>query len=137
MPRKELKDQQLKGFRKQLEGLRAKILHDIKNMQQANSPDNEDAAKESGHAMHIADVASDMYDREFNLNLASNDRELLQKIENALKRIEDGTYGLCLKTNKPIPIARLKAIPYAEYTVETQEEEERNGSGNGDGNGFK
>lgn len=131
MPRKELNEQQVKSFKKQLETLRSNILHDIKNMQQANSPDNEDATKESGHAMHIADVASDMYDREFNLNLASNDRELLQKIEGALKRIEDGTYGMCLKTNKPIPIARLKAIPYAEYTVEAQEEEERNGNGNG------
>jgi len=130
MARKELSKEQLTKFKKQLENLRVNLLHDIKNMQEANSPDNEDASKESGHAMHIADVASDMYDREFNLNLASNDRELLQKIESALKRIEDGTYGFCLKTNKPIPIARLKAIPYAEYTVEAQEEEDRNG-GNG------
>jgi RNA polymerase-binding transcription factor DksA len=74
----------------------------------------------------MADVATDMYDREFNLGLASNERELLQRVDAALKRIEDGSYGICLKSKKPIPQARLKAIPYAEYTVAAQEELEQN-----------
>jgi RNA polymerase-binding protein DksA len=68
-----------------------------------------------------------MYDREFNLSLASNDREMLQKIEAALARIAKGTFGLCLKTGKRIPEARLKAVPYAEYCLEAQEEMDSKG----------
>ena len=49
-------------------------------------------------------------------------REVLQKIEEALQRIEDGTYGFCLGTGKPIGQARLKAIPYAEHCLKHQEE---------------
>jgi DnaK suppressor protein len=73
----------------------------------------------------MADVATDMYDKEFNLGLASKEREILQKIEDALRRIEDGTYGYCLATGKPISQARLKAIPYVEYCLEYQEQLEK------------
>jgi len=127
MPGHKLDKKQLEGFKKILLKMREDILNDIKGMSSANHPDNgEGQTENAGHSMHMADVATDMYDREFTLGLASNDRELLQKIENALKRIEEGTYGICLKTKKPIPIARLKAIPYAEYTIQAQEELENN-----------
>ena len=81
-----------------------------------------DSSDVSGHVQHMADVATDMYDKEFSLGLASHDREVLHKINAALKRIDDGTYGFCLATGKPISQARLKAIPYAEYCLKYQEE---------------
>ena len=85
----------------------------------------EESVDVSGHVSHMADVATDMYDKEFSLGLASKDRELLQKIDEALERINNKTYGVCLGTKKPISQARLKAIPYAEYCLEYQEEIEK------------
>jgi len=124
--RKGLSQKQLDGFKKKLLKIKEDILFDISKMSGANGG-GQDAGGDmpSGHGLHMADVATDMYDREFALGLTSNDRELLQKVYDALKRIEDGTYGICLKSKKPIPIARLNAIPYTEYCLEVQEEIEK------------
>ncbi len=124
--KKKMNKAQLDYFKKRLTQMKEDLLHDIHNMDEVNSVDSKPSTGESsGHGMHMADAATDMYDREFNLGLASNERELLTKIDSALKRIDDGSYGLCLKSHKPIPAARLKAIPYAEYTVAAQEELEK------------
>jgi len=121
-----LNKKQLEYFRKRLLDIKEEIRHDIQNMNSVNEANTKDNSGDiSGHAQHMADVATDMYDREFTLGLASNDRELLNKVESALKRIEEGTFGICLKTKKPIPLARLKAIPYAEFCLEAQEEMEK------------
>jgi DnaK suppressor protein len=69
----------------------------------------------SDYSLHMADVATDNYDRDFNLNLVSNERKLLFEIDEAIKRIENKTYGICLSCNKYISKSRLKAIPYARY----------------------
>lgn len=128
MPHTKLSKKQLDYFKKRLQKIKEEILHDIRNMDQVNDANaKENSGDVSGHAQHMADVATDMYDREFTLGLASNDRELLNKVESALKRIQEGTYGICLKSKKTIPLARLKAIPYAEFCVEAQEELERGG----------
>lgn len=111
-------------YKKKLLNLKEEVLHDIKNM---NADNGEGAGENSvGHGMHMADVASDMYDREFSLNLASNDRELLQKVDEALVRIEKGEYGKCGECDKGIPVARLKALPYAVTCLKCQEELEKN-----------
>lgn len=112
-------------FKKLLLELKGKILGDIKSMSDENAGDQSDKGDLSGHAMHMADVATDMYDREFNLSLASTDREILQRIDAAMARIEKKTYGFCLKSGKKIPESRLKAIPYAEYCLEVQEDMDR------------
>lgn len=122
---KKLDKKKLEYYKKLLLRIKEELLHDIKNMSDANNG-NDDSGDVSGHVLHMADVATDMYDKEFNLGLASHDREVLQKIEDALKRIEDGTYGFCLGTGKPIAAARLKAIPYVEYCLKYQEELENN-----------
>jgi DnaK suppressor protein len=126
MPDK-LDAKKLDFFKKLLLKMKAQINGDIRSMADESEGDQSDKGDVSGHAMHMADVATDMYDREFNLSLASNDRELLQKIESALVRIDKGTFGMCLKTGKRIPEARLKAVPYAEYCLEVQEEMDRKG----------
>ncbi|NLE64979.1 MAG: molecular chaperone DnaK [Elusimicrobia bacterium] len=115
----------LEYFKSLLLAMKAKIQGDIRSMSDENQGDQSDKGDLSGHAMHMADVASDMYDREFNLSLASNDRELIRKINAALDRIEKKTYGFCLKSGKRIPDQRLKAVPYAEYCLEVQEEMDR------------
>jgi len=79
----------------------------------------------SGYTYHMADMASDVYERDFLLQLASGERDLLLKIDDALKRIEDGTYGFCVSCKKKIANTRLKAIPHALYCRDCQEQEEK------------
>ncbi|MCD4781506.1 MAG: hypothetical protein K8S27_13310 [Candidatus Omnitrophica bacterium] len=109
-------------FKKLLIKMKLDLIHDIRSMTHSPGSDENDSKDVSGHVMHMADVATDMYDREFNLGLASTEREILQKIDEALRRIEEGTFGVCLGTSKLIAKARLKAIPYAEYCLKYQEE---------------
>jgi len=127
MPVKKIDRKQTEAFKKSLIEIKEKILYDIKNMTGNNSHNGQEPREEpSGHGLHMADVATDMYDREFNLGLASNDREILNKVNDALKRIEDRTYGVCNSCKKPIAVVRLKAIPYAEMCRDCQEENEKN-----------
>jgi DnaK suppressor protein len=79
----------------------------------------------SGLGMHQADAGSDAYDRDFALNLLSQEQDALYEIEEALKRFDAGTYGICEMSGKPIPQARLEAIPFARFTVECQTQIEK------------
>lgn len=128
MAGKKLDKKQLEFFKKELLRVKEDILHDIKNMASVNSANaKESVADVAGqHGMHMADVATEMYDREFNLGLASNDRELLKRTESALKRIEEKVFGHCSQCKKSIPDVRLKAIPYVETCLKCQEEIEKN-----------
>jgi RNA polymerase-binding protein DksA len=67
---------------------------------------------------HMADIGTDNYDWDFTLGLVDSERKLIMEIDSALDRIENGTYGICEGSSKPIPKARLKAIPWARYCVE-------------------
>jgi len=82
----------------------------------------------SGYGLHMADVASDNYERDFNLSLVSNERRIVLEIDEALKRIDDSSYGICQMSGKPIAKTRLKAIPYAKYSKKCQEKIEKQGS---------
>jgi RNA polymerase-binding transcription factor DksA len=75
--------------------------------------------------MHQADAGSDSYDRDFALSLLSQEQDALYEIEEALKRVEAGTYGVCEMSGKSIPHARLEAIPFARFTVECQTQIEK------------
>ncbi len=108
-------------YKKLLIKLKENFLRDITNMSKDPGAKNGDSGDVSGHVLHMADVATDMYDREFNLGLASSEREVLNKIEQALKRVEENSFGICIECAKPIPSARLKAIPYAETCLKCQE----------------
>ena len=79
----------------------------------------------SAFGMHTGDAGSDAYDRDFALSLLSQERDSLFEIDAALKKIQDGNYGLCEISGKPIPHARLEALPFARYTVECQAELEK------------
>ncbi len=69
------------------------------------------------YSMHMADAATDSFDRDLMLCLVSFEQEALYEIDAALKRIEDGTYGICEWTGRPIPWARLVAIPWARFSL--------------------
>ena len=109
-------------YRKLLIKIKDQISGDIRNLANDNDGSANDRSGDvSGHALHMADVATDMYDREFAMGLAANDRELLAKINDAMIRIEDGTYGICIECKKPIAATRLKALPHAQTCMKCQE----------------
>ena len=84
-----------------------------------------EGSEASAFGMHQADAGSDAYDRDFALSLLSQEQDALYEIDQALKRIELGSYGVCEMSGKPIPRARLEAIPFARFTVECQSQLEK------------
>jgi DnaK suppressor protein len=84
-----------------------------------------EGSEASAFGMHQADAGSDAYDRDFALSLLSQEQDALYEIDQALKRIELGTYGTCEMSGKPIPHTRLEAIPFARFTVECQSQLEK------------
>ena len=88
----------------------------------------ESAQELAGYSLHMADSSTDNFDRDFALSLLSSDQDAIYEIEEALKRIEKNTYGVCELTGKPIPKARLEAIPWTRFTVQAQAQLERDGA---------
>jgi DnaK suppressor protein len=84
-----------------------------------------EGSEASAFGMHQADAGSDAYDRDFALSLLSQEQDALYEIDQALKRIDLGTYGVCEMSGKPIGHARLEAIPFARFTVECQSQLEK------------
>jgi len=88
----------------------------------------ESAQELPSYSLHMADSGTDNFDRDFALSLLSSDKDAVYEIEEALKRIERGSYGVCELTGKVIPKARLEAIPWTRFTVEAQAQLEREGA---------
>jgi RNA polymerase-binding transcription factor DksA/lipoprotein signal peptidase len=88
----------------------------------------DDAGDLSAYGQHMADAGTDTFDRDFALSLVSNEQEALSEIEAAIKRIRDGTYGICEITAKPISKERLLAVPFTRYSAEAQKQIERTGT---------
>lgn len=76
--------------------------------------------------IHMADIGSDNFEQEFTLGLIENEEEMLRAIDEALQRIEDGTFGKCEECGKAIRKTRLKAIPHARLCINCQRQEELN-----------
>jgi DnaK suppressor protein len=77
---------------------------------------------------HMADEGGSIQETDNDLAVRGNVEQVLEAIERALKKFDDGTYGLCEDTGEPIPEARLEALPYARYTVQAQEKREATGN---------
>ena len=88
----------------------------------------ESAEEMSNYSLHMADSGTDNFDRDFALSLLSSDQDAIYEIEEALKRIERNTFGICELSGKPIPKSRLEAIPWTRFTVEAQSQLEREGA---------
>ena len=109
-------------YYKNLLELRERLLNQMSGLAK------ESAEEMSTYSLHMADSGTDNFDRDFALSLLSSDQDAVYEIEEALKRIEKGTYGTCELTGKPIPKARLDAIPWTRFTVEAQAQLERDGA---------
>jgi DnaK suppressor protein len=111
---------EIEEFRRMLLEKRAEILGDVSTLHnEALNKDRRDAAGDlSSMPIHMADLGSDNYELEFTLGLIEGERAILKEIDEALERMQQGTYGLCLATGRPIGKARLRAKPWAKYSYE-------------------
>jgi DnaK suppressor protein len=121
-----LKRKDLNHFRDLLLVKRAELVGDLNSLET-------EALRSSGGDLshmpiHMADIGSDTYEQDFMLGLAENERARLREIDEALQRIEDGTYGVCAMTGNPIPRERLDAKPWAKHTIEAARLLERGGA---------
>jgi len=119
--RPKIKSEWVKYYNNLLE-LRDRLTHQMDGLAK------ESAEEMSNYSLHMADAGTDNFDRDFALSLLSSDQDAIYEIEEALKRIEKNTYGICELTGKVIPKSRLDAIPWTRFTVEAQSQLEREGA---------
>ena len=86
----------------------------------------DDAGDLSAYGQHMADAGTDTFDRDFALSMVASEQEALSEIDAAIKRVQDGSYGICEITQKPIAKERLLAVPFTRYSAEAQKDLERN-----------
>ena len=103
---------------------RKEIVGDVKGMESARSASLDDLAH---MPLHMADVGTDAFEQEFMLGLIESERRLLGEITEALHRIEDKTYGVCMASGRPIGKARLEFKPWAKYCIEVARLREKRG----------
>ena len=114
-----------RGQKDKLLQLRDAMVDSMAGVAKDNLRSRAEGSEASAFGMHQADAGSDAYDRDFALSLLSQEQDALYEIDQALKRIELGTYGICEMSGKPISHARLEAIPFARFTVECQSQLEK------------
>ena len=118
--------QQLKQFRTALLHERTKFAGEIRAIVREASKNPREASGDlSAYTVHLADMSADTYERELSMNIASSEQEVLYQIDEALKRLDEGTYGVCLQCSKPISMKRLKAVPYTSLCISCQRVKEQ------------
>lgn len=105
-------------FRDALLTERARTEAALDNLRNENPGSVEEETGEETSDQHLADTATAMHDRELDYGLTENEQELLQSIDDALQRIEDGTYGVCSNCGKPIGEERLEALPWTDLCID-------------------
>ena len=120
-----MKKQDIERYRRQLLALRSRLRGETQSLAERAL----DAGGSSRMPIHMAERGTEEATRQFDLMLSQQEASVLDRIEAALERIEEGVFGICLGTGKPIPKARLDVIPYAEFRVEYAEQLGRDGEG--------
>ncbi len=125
--KKKFNKKELAEFKKIILKGKEEIMDSIKHISDDTlKKSQKDAAGDiSGYTYHMADVSTDTYDREFSLCLASSEREALYEFDDALKKIEEGIFGICEECKAMISKTRLKAVPYARFCVKCQERKDK------------
>lgn len=119
-----LSPEQLAKYRQILVQKRAELAGDIEHME-SEALRGGGSGSLSHLPQHMAEQGSEAYDQSLSLDLAAADRRLIKEIDDAIRRIDEGTYGLCEYTGKPIRIERLNELPWARYSIEAARELER------------
>lgn len=117
---------ELTVFKELLLKLRDRIVDEISfQNDNLNRSQRESAGDLSSYSFHMADQGTDNFEREFAANLLNNEQDSLYEVDEALRRIDQGTYGICEMSGKPIERERLKVLPFARYSIAVQSEMER------------
>jgi RNA polymerase-binding protein DksA len=104
-------------FRDALLAERARVVSAIENLRSENAASAEDIADEASD-QHLADVATETYDRELGDSLEENSEQVLGEIDASLRRIDEGTYGICTNCGRQISEERLEALPWASLCID-------------------
>ena len=125
--KKKFSKSDLKDFKKIVLKKKEELLNDLKHISEdtLRKSQKEASGDISGYAYHMADVATDNYDREFSLGLASGERKSLYELDDALKRIEEGVFGFCDECKSSITKIRLRAVPSARLCIKCQQKSEK------------
>jgi len=114
-----LSAKELREFKDLLLDKRAEILGDVQRLaSQALNRNEASSSESSSMPTHMADLGSDTWEQDFTLGLLANEQNLVREIDEALARIEDKTYGICVATQQKIELPRLRAKPWAKYCIE-------------------
>jgi len=119
--------------RKEIDELKDKLVAERRDLQaqldeleeSTFSVNQSDLTGEMGFDEEYADAGTATFEREKDLSLVNNLRDLIERIDKALIKVDDGTYGLCERCGKPIEKPRLKALPYASLCLKDKQAEER------------
>jgi RNA polymerase-binding transcription factor DksA len=117
-----LSESDLKHFETRLLEERSRIMREMGHIENTILKVNprDSAGEVGGYSFHMADAGTDSMEREISFDIASKEGRLLREIDDALRRIYNGVYGICEASGKPIARARLEALPWARYTIEEQ-----------------
>ncbi|MGP4082898.1 TraR/DksA family transcriptional regulator [Pseudalkalibacillus sp. R45] len=110
-----LTDKQIEDFKSQLQEMKEEVYQ-----RNQNREENVDSEQLKGNDNHMANAGTAEYEHAREMALNQNDEQLINEIDEALQRIEEGTYGVCIDTGEEISIERLEAVPYAKRTIEAQ-----------------
>ena len=123
-----LNEEDLKYFEARLLKERARIMGEMGHLESTLlkvNPRDSSGDVSGGYSFHMADAGTDSMEREISFDIASKEGRLLREIDDGLRRIYNGVFGICEVSGKPIARARLEALPWARYTVQEQENMER------------
>jgi RNA polymerase-binding protein DksA len=112
-------------FRKRLQEERKRVQEAIDYLHEENPGNVQDETQDSTADNHPADVATVTFDRELDYSLEENEERLLEAIDAALARIDDGTLGICSTCGQPIGEERLEALPWTTQCIDCKRKEER------------
>jgi RNA polymerase-binding protein DksA len=117
---------ELQRFRKRLLAEKERVTRSLSAHEKVIKHNDERSGQNAGkaHSNHLADQGTDEFEYESTIRFASSEGRYLYHIEEALSRIEDGTYGKCEVCHKNIGLERLRALPYARLCIECKEKEE-------------
>jgi RNA polymerase-binding transcription factor DksA len=121
-----LTEKEIKELKQRLIEERQDLQRQYEEIEESSfSTDQTDLTGEMGFDEEYADAGTATFERERDLSLVNNLRDLMERIDKALVKIQDGTYGLCDRCGKPIEKARIKALPYANLCLKDKQAEER------------
>ena len=115
-----LKKVELESYRTVLINLRARLRGDLDQMtdEALRRSQPESSGNLSNVPLHMADVGTENYDQEFTLSLIENEQATLEQVQEALGRVDSGTYGACEQCQEPIAKLRLQALPYTKHCIQ-------------------